>query len=364
MLALKRRHPKAFTLIELLVVIAIIGILVGLLLPAVQQVREAARRTECLNNMRQLGLACHNYMSATRKFPDGLYLSENDSTDSGAPYNLEWYGYSVFQRILPYIEQDNLHRLWNFGLSADDAKSNTLDANGDLTEDAPSATIIGLFTCPSDLVGDSPVLLDWDSRGYSQGYHGITSYLACCGTRSTYFFSRDMQADGMFFMTGPGSDPRDVPPGTDPDYNTNLVPNAKPARHRDCIDGMSSTFLFGERYHFDPIFNDVLHVNSSVPRARYPIEKYGAWGWIGGGNGTGHLFGSTLVPLNYTLPDDATDDWDFLDFRLNAFGSAHPAGANFAFADGSARFVSDTIDFITYQALSTRQDGEIVAGEF
>lgn len=361
MLALKRRYQRAFTLIELLVVIAIIGILVGMLLPAVQQVREAARRTECLNNMRQLGLASHNYMSARRKFPDGLYCNDENTTptlppDSGAPYDLTYFGQTVFTKLLPYIEQDNLDRIWNDGISADEAKSNTLDAAGNLTVDAPSATIIAMYTCPSDLVPETPVELDYNSRGYSQGYHGISSYLASCGTFSSYFRDADMQSDGMFYMTGPGSKPGS--------WLDNLVPNAKPTRPRDAVDGLSSTLLFGERYHFDPVFDDVLYQNSSTPKAKYPIAHYGAWGWVGGGNGTGHVFGSTRVPLNYVLPDDATDDWDFLDFRLNAFGSGHPAGGNFALADGSARFIADDIDFITYQALSTKKDGEIIVPDF
>jgi prepilin-type N-terminal cleavage/methylation domain-containing protein len=360
MIASKSRHPRAFTLVELLVVIAIIGILVGMLLPAVQQVREAARRTECLNNLRQLGLACHNYLSAQKKFPEGLYTNDEYTTpslppDSGSPYNLEFFGFTVHQRLLPYIEQDNLNNIWNYRISADDAKSNTLGATGELTQDAPSASVIPIYQCPTDLIDSAPVFLDWDSRGYSQGWHGITSYLACCGTRSSYFGSDEMQSDGMFYMTGPGSDPFDQP---------FLEPNAKPATPSLVADGMSNTLLFGERYHLDPVFDEVLHENSSVPRARYPLSHYGAWGWIGGGNGTTHVFGSTFVPLNYTLPPDATDSWDFLDFRLNAFGSGHSSGANFCLTDGSTRFISENIDEITYQALSTKKDGEIIVAGF
>ncbi|MGI9517032.1 MAG: DUF1559 domain-containing protein [Pirellulaceae bacterium] len=358
MLSMSKRNRLAFTLVELLVVIAIIGILVGMLLPAVQQVRESARRAECANNIRQMGLASQNYLSTFRKFPDGLYTNDEYTTptlppDSGTPYNLEFFGHTVHQQLLPFIEQDNLYNQWNFDISADDAKSNTLDNMGVISDDAMSATTINMYICPSDLIDDGPVLLDWESRGYSQGWHGITSYAANAGTFSSYFRDAGMQDDGMFYMTGPGSKPGY--------WLVNLQENARSCKDRDCVDGTSNTFLFGERYHFDPIFDEVLHETSQ--KARYPMKKYGAWGWIGGGNGTTHVMASTRVPLNYTLPEDATDDWEFLDFRLNAFGSGHPAGANFCFTDGSTRFLSNFVDLITYQNLSTRAGGEVISGD-
>jgi hypothetical protein len=168
-----------------------------------------------------------------------------------------------------------------------------------------------------------------------------------------------MDDNGVFFMSGPGSQPF-------PNNQPLLIPDAPTCKYASVIDGASNTFLFGERYHYDPIFDDVLHENSSEPKARYPIKKYGAWGWIGGGNGTTHVLASTWVeaPLNYTCPPDTTDSWIFLDRRLNAFGSGHPAGANFTLTDGSVRFIAETIDMITYQALSTRAENEVIAGEF
>jgi len=347
---------SAFTLIELLVVIAIIGILISLLLPAVQQVREAARRTQCANNQRQLGIATHNYLSTFGKFPPGMEMSTYDSGSSTSPYTLRYYSYNVFQKLLDYLEQNNLSNNWNFGMSAADARSNTLDASGAMTEGAPSAVVINTYVCPSDVLQNNPVNLDYSNIGYSQGYHAISSYVAAAGTFSTYFRSSNMQDNGMFFMTGPGSKPGS--------WLTNLVENAKPRSDMSVKDGMSNTLLFGERYHLDPIFDDVLHENSSTPKARFPLDHYGAWGWIGGGQGTNHIFGSTQQTLNYTCPPDTTDDYDFKDARLSAFGSGHPSGANFCLADGSTRFVNDTIDFITYQALSTAQDGEIVVIDF
>ena len=327
------RRRNGFTLVELLVVIAIIGILIGMLLPAVQQVREAARRTSCANNIRQLALATHNYESSFQEFPDGLWVSEADSSDTGSPYQLTWYGHTVFVKLLPYMEQTNLFDRFNLRRTAQDAKSNTVDSAGNYLDDAivaevNTAQVIESYICPSDVVDDTPVLLDWNSQGYSQGWHGITSYLANGGTHSTYFGDADMQDNGTFYMTGPGSDPFD---------QANLEPNAKSCRMGQMTDGTSNTIMFGERYHFDPNFDQILH-EGGFAYSRFPIRKWGAWGWIGGGNGTSHIFGSSRIdaPINYQTPPDAMANYTNVNIRLSAFGSGHPAGANFAFSDGSA----------------------------
>ncbi len=108
------RRRDGFTLVELLVVIAIIGILIGMLLPAVQNVRAAARRTSCSNKLRQLGLAVQNYEGAFGRYPDGIWMPRADNTDSGTPYRLVYYGHNVFTKLLPYIEQNNIYDRFNF----------------------------------------------------------------------------------------------------------------------------------------------------------------------------------------------------------------------------------------------------------
>jgi len=112
---------------------------------------------------------------------------------------------------------------------------------------------------------------------------------------------------------------------------------ALPASFRDTEDGTSQTLLFGERYHYDPVFDARLHDTGKF--SRYPLHKWGAWGWTGGGNGTTHLFASSRVAINYTTPATASG-YSHVNRRMSAFGSGHPGGANFVMADGSARFMA------------------------
>jgi prepilin-type N-terminal cleavage/methylation domain-containing protein/prepilin-type processing-associated H-X9-DG protein len=350
----ENQRRAGFTLIELLVVIAIIGILVGLLLPAVQSVREAARRTSCANNMRQLALASHNYESAIQRLPDGLWCSLFDTTDTSAPagYLLRFYSRNVFQLILPYAELNNINDRWNYSQSAVAAKSNSINPDtGNRDINAISATRIPVYQCPSDIDIDTPYELTYAATGYSRGFMGISSYAASAGTYSTFAGGNLMSATGAFYMTGPGSQPFPS--------QTLLKPNARAPRiDSDFVDGSSNTFLFGERYHVDRNFDQILFPS----HARYLMRGHGAWGWFGGYNGVTHVFASTRVPLNYRTPPTATANFTFVDERLNAFGSGHPAGANFAYADGSTRFIPNQIDFATYQAISTRSGNEIVFG--
>ncbi len=328
-----------FTLVELLVVIAIIGILVALLLPAVQSAREAARRAQCISNIRQLTIAAHNYHSAQNNFPPGLTTYRTS----------DWHGNTLFTFLLPYLEESALADRWNYENTAAAARSNTLDpVTNTFTQNAPSAAVIPPFICASDVVPENPTLLNWSSPGYARGWHGITSYVGNCGTYSTYFRDPDMRSDGMFFMTGPDSKPEMFQ-----DY---LRSDEKPVRVGKVKDGTSKTILFGERFHADPIFDQRLNQTGSF--SRYPINKWGAWGWTGGGNGTTHVLACSRVPINYTTPATATG-YSAVNLRMSAFGSGHTGGANFAFADGSTRFLSQDTDLIPLQALSTRAGSEV-----
>jgi prepilin-type N-terminal cleavage/methylation domain-containing protein/prepilin-type processing-associated H-X9-DG protein len=310
---------RGFTLIELLVVIAIIAILIGLLLPAVQKVREAAARTKCTNNLKQIGLAAHNYHGNAGQFPTGARPSV---VVGGVPT----MGTNVWVELLPYFEQDNLYRKWDF-------IDNRNNVAGGRT--ATQAQVIKILLCPSDRLPD-PV---WElTAGYpvppwSQGFYGMSSYGGNAGLRSV--LTDRLSKDGVFFV---GSN----------------------VRFADITDGSSSTLLFGERFHYDPEYErQRLVVWLELP----PMAGWGRWGFVANQGASGNISLSTPAQINYRVPPNGNRST--LEDRACVYGSGHPGGANFAFADGSVRFLRDSILLPTLQALSTIAGGEVVsAGDF
>jgi prepilin-type N-terminal cleavage/methylation domain-containing protein/prepilin-type processing-associated H-X9-DG protein len=324
------RYRHGFTLIELLVVTAIFAVLIGLLLPAVQKVREAASRMSCVNNLKQLALAAHQHHDAKRKFPNGLHTVEtsNGGYANGTCWQVE---------LLPYFEQENLKKKWDYN----DFRNNVMGGRS-----ATTAQVLQVLLCPSDQLSD-PVWFvdvnpDFPQYAYASGFYGLSSYGGNAGRLSAADTSRATR-DGIFFQ----------------DSSVRLA---------DVTDGTSSTFLFGERSHLDPEFD---RLASSYSPSFGPLAKEGKWAAVyatSGGSIWERLL-STPVPINYRVPAGTTPD-EFLgptgaqNTRLRAFGSGHAGGANFAFADGSARFVSESIPLDVLQALSTRAGGEVVASDF
>lgn len=313
-----RSTRRGFTLIELLVVIAIIAILIGLLLPAVQKVREAASRLQCQNHLKQLGLACHSFESSYGFFPPGLNLPI--SSESGAinqslanslgigepPFLGQWASWMMY--ILPFIEQDNVNKNINYSVRE---YGNTDGPN------SIGAQVIPIFICPSDPLPKKVITYQ------NRYYFGMNSYGANGGKRS-WFYDRTT-GDGMF------------------SFNSRI-------RVTDVGDGTSNTFLVGERYHRDPAY--------------VAIAELGGWAWANRNAPQDYIL-STPVPINFLLPPGtqvgapAYNEND----RQCAFGSGHTGGANFVFTDGSVRFLTLTSNaqLPLLQALSTRNGADSVS---
>lgn len=332
------QRRSAFTLVELLVVIAIIGILVALLLPAVQAAREAGRRTQCTNNLHQLAIAAHNFHDVRSTFPAGVY----QLSFASAP---RYRGVSLFVKLLPYMEQGNLAEGWD----EVDPINNTVGGRNSRT-----AAKLSSLICPSDVIPANPV------ETGSGRWYGITSYGGNGGSRS--YDPQLATNDGMFSVIGPGSQ---------------AAPTLGPVRMADVLDGLSNTLLFGERSHFDPN-HDSFAANVTAPNGQFinPMGTVGWWAPSGGRLAGGDVTMSAFAPINFRIPapfsngssmvPPATNFNSYLyynDRRMCAFGSLHPGGANFALADGSVRFVAQTISMPIYQAAAVRDDAQVVTWE-
>jgi prepilin-type N-terminal cleavage/methylation domain-containing protein/prepilin-type processing-associated H-X9-DG protein len=347
----RSRSRCAFTLIELLVVIAIIGVLIGLLLPAIQKVREAANRMSCTNNLKQIALAAHDYHTTTGHFPAGdVVLYPPDPMF--APYQA-WFGswssgetYTSWTfPLMPYLEQDNLYRAWQVASRRPVGQGSPYDGG----PDALSAKVIKPLVCPSDTLPDR---FEFYAPGQYSVYPlglwiGVASYGANWGTQPPPNYPTPFVKDGMFH------------------YNL-LV------RIADVTDGTSSTIFFGERRFDEPLWRSFWpDGNPSSPNTVYPATQLQYWRWDQGIEGD--MSNVALAQINYRFPSSFQTNppkqnspaWvDALNKRLTAYGSRHPGGCNLAFTDGSVHFVSDSMDLITLKALSTRGGGEVIAADY
>ncbi len=315
-----RQHncvAAAFTLVELLVVIAIIGILVALLLPAVQSAREAARRMSCTNNLRQVCLATLNYETANRKLPPGAIFE----SDNG--YKLRT---GVMAWILPFAESTNLHGLIDFDRQTDDQQ---LPDGTYLSE-----FLVPMYVCPSD---------DAERVVIQNGKPGaMTSYAASNGSgmrgNNTSCSCPNLRAVWNKYAPGPTPNLADSH-----DFSGVFTRFAVHTKLREITDGTSKTIFFGE--------------------VRPDCSDHVRRGWLHSNNANGLV--STVLPINFNScePRESAADSCHKPCNWNmelGFKSTHPGGANFVLGDGSVHFVVEDIDHWTYQYLGDKSDGQVV----
>ena len=315
-----------FTLVELLVVIAIIGILVALLLPAVQAAREAARRSQCQNNFHQIGVALHNYHSTHGEFPEGQI---NRLTPSY--YHAPGWG----AKLLPHLEQSNLSEGFDDGLAGNIISSGMREVGG---------ILVDAFLCPSDIAESTWVEI---ASGFNVGPGPNDDYRRSnmAGVAGAYLWIKD----------GTISQCRENARG--------MMINERALRVKDCTDGTSSTAIVGE---------------VTGGRGRHPTQG-DAWighTWIGWNL---QDVSRGINPFS-SVPGGRDDGYDPFDgqkpngsavfnnrhqeyYYETGFSSFHPGGCHFLFTDGSARFLAEDINQNLLHAFSTRADGETISGD-
>lgn len=318
------RRSAGFTLVELLVVIAIIGILMALLLPAVQMVREGARRASCKSNMRQLGLALHNYESARRKFPPGYAYSQG--IDEANQLGHAWGAF-----ILPYLEQQHLYKLVDTRLPVFDA------ANLTAREAA-----LPVFLCPADSFSANNFVIRDESSTPVEKY-AAASYCANWGP-----------ASGV--LETPGNTVDDINLDATPDQSTGPFFRNSKTRLSDITDGASNTLAIGER-HNGPIVDSSGFPIGVAPHPNFENAWFAAVRDIDAPDDDhGHmvLFDTEFAPNNPPASGAGAD---------RGVASPHAGFAQFVFMDGSVHTISEDIDLNVYRSLSSIRGGEII-GEY
>ncbi len=317
------RLTRAFTLVELLVVIAIIGILVALLLPAVQAAREAARRTQCVNNLKQVGVGFHNYHDTFRVLPPayviqpgggGVHGDPDPETRDAGP------GWAWGTLLLPFLEQSALHATFDFNLPCWAPENSE-----------PAQTQLSVFLCPSATNTTRPMVVR-NAGGDELATFGRSTYVVNAGRDAPWDYAVDSYqgiADGPLYRNSP-------------------------TRFADVTDGLSNT-VFGGEHH--PLVSDKTWVGVVPGAVVCPTPQFAfsdcdaAATLVNVHSGPAGSEGYVIHPPNNPLA------------HVDAMYAQHPGGCNVLLGDGSVRFVSETINQLTWAALATRAGGEVI-GEY
>ncbi len=351
-----RRDSAAFTLVELLVVISIIGLLAGLLLPAVQSVRESARRTQCTNNLKQMGIALHNHCDVQKVFPPAYVANANQA---GTAFGVSYpdgngngpSGFAWGALILPYVEEQNLHQRFDFDAPCW-APVNAVAAQ----------TKLSLFLCPSATGGDEGFSVDryvgdaWEPDFLPVGSNPFSPpillahshYVTNAGKHQPW--GRDAVYDDF--------DKPEPVTGNGPPVLTLIEGAFYRNSHfgtRSFPDGLSKTVFIGEH---SSILSDKTWVG--VPPFSVSCPKYP---FASGCNSGGNLVGVHSGPDAHDRPQVIIHAPNNPAGHTDEMWSEHADGCNVLFGDGSVRFIEESVDLYLWVALSTRAESEVVSGD-
>jgi prepilin-type N-terminal cleavage/methylation domain-containing protein len=332
-----RRRVRGFTLVELLVVIAIIGVLVALLLPAVQAAREAARRMQCSNHLKQIGLAMHNYHDAHKSFPFAYMIDLNT-------FNLQNWGVL----ILPFLEEDQLAQRYTCAVpSFDQAGAFGFPADKVATNLEIVRTYLPVYICPSAQhsnpqvytgglpagsagPGIPPITMSWTM--------GISDYCVSTGVRGTY-------ANLAYSGNAGGGRHGALQPSAEP------ISDTRDSRLSNMKDGTSQTIMIGERLGGADIYQGRNLVDLG------PLNGANGGGWADFLNGEHWLAGALYDGTQGS--DGGPCAINCTNLRGGGFYAFHPSGCFFLLCDGSVQFISDTVNGHTFASMITREKGEV-----